>query len=92
MITHNPFTELTAVIPVYAMQLYVVAMALLVIGGTLLDVIHKKSARYFFENAEKAKKSAKRTVSGGEKASLALKTLGNEVLTSGEFSDQRRRL
>ncbi len=56
MITQNPFTELTAYIPVYAMQLYVVAMALLVIGGTLLDVIHKKSARYFFENAEKAKK------------------------------------
>ncbi len=92
MITHNPFTELTAFIPVYAMQLYVVVMALLVIGGTLLDVIHKKSARYFFENAEKAKKNAKRTVSGGEKVSIALKTLGNEVLTSGEFAEQRRRL
>lgn len=92
MITLNPFSELTAVIPVYAMQAYVVIMALMVVGGTLLDVIHKKSAKYFFENAEKAKKSAKRTVGGGEKASIAFQTLANEVLTSGEFSDQRRRM
>jgi len=92
MITYNPFSELTAVIPVYAMQAYVVLMALMVVGGTLLDVIHKKSAQYFFENSEKAKKSAKRTVGGGEKASIALQTIANEVLTSGEFSDQRRRM
>jgi len=46
---------------------------------------HKKSAQYFFENAEKAKKNAKRTLSGGEKAGLAVATLANEVLTSAEF-------
>jgi len=91
MITLNPFSELAAFIPVYVMQAYVVLMALMVVGGTLLDVMHKKSAEYFFENAEKAKRSAKRAVGGGEKASIALKTIANEVLTSGEFSDQRRR-
>ena len=92
MITSNPFAELSAIIPTVVMQAYVVVMFLLVIGGTVLDMIHKKSAQYFFENSKKAQKKAKRTVSGGEKTSLALKTLTNEVLTSGEFSCTRRRI
>ena len=69
MFMSNPFAELSAFIPAFVMQGYVVAMALLVIGGTVLDMIHKKSAQYFFENAKKAQKSAKREVSTGEKAS-----------------------
>ncbi|MGD2082129.1 MAG: adenylyl-sulfate reductase [Chromatiales bacterium] len=73
------------------MQWYVVLMILLVAGGTILDMVHKKNAKYFFENARKARQSAKRTVSGGEKASLAAQTLAKEVLTSGEFANQRRR-
>ena len=72
MFTINPFAELSANIPASAMQAYVVVMFLFVIGGTVLDMLHKKSAQYFFENAKKAEKSAKRTVSGGEKASLAI--------------------
>ena len=56
MITSNPFAELSALIPPAIMQTYVVLMVLLVIGGTLLDVIHKKSAKYFFENAQMAKR------------------------------------
>jgi hypothetical protein len=55
-------------------------------------MIHKKSAQYFFENAKKAKKSAKRTVGGGEKASIAIQVLAKEVLTSGEFCNTKRRL
>lgn len=74
------------------MQIYVVVMVLMVVGGTILDMMHKKSAQYFFENSKKAQKNAKRTVSGGEKASLALKTLTNEVLTSAEFENPRRRV
>ena len=62
MITTNPFAELSALISPGIMQAYVILMVLLVIGGTWLDVVHKKSARYFFENAEKAKKAAKREV------------------------------
>lgn len=89
--TTNPFAEIAASIDPVVMQVYVVAMFLLVVGGTLLDVVHKKSAQYFFENAEKAKKSATRTVSSGEKASIAVKTVTNEVLTSSEFSNQKRR-
>ena len=67
-------------------------MAIMVVGGTILDMMHKKSAKYFFENAEKAKKNAKRTLGGGEKASLAAATVANEVLTSGEFKSTRRRI
>ncbi|MCP4982375.1 MAG: adenylyl-sulfate reductase [Gammaproteobacteria bacterium] len=74
------------------MQAYVVAMFLAVVGGTIIDTIHKKSAQYFFENAQKAQQSARRTVTGGEKASLAIATLTNEVLTSSEFCNPQRRM
>ncbi len=92
MITTNPFAELSSSIPAAVMQGYVVLMVLLVIGGTLLDIIHKGSAKYFFENAKKAKQHAKRTVSGGEKASLAVQTALNEIATSAEFANQERRV
>ena len=92
MFMSNPFAELSAFIPAFVMQAYVVLMILLVIGGTVLDMMHKKSAQYFFENAKKAQKGAKRTVGTGEKASIALKTVANEVLTSSEFCNTRRRI
>lgn len=92
MITSNPFDALTALISTDIMQGYIVLMAILVFLGTVLDMMHKKSAKYFFENAEKAKKSAKRSVGGGEKIGLAVATIANEVLTSGEFSNPKRRL
>jgi len=73
------------------MQAYVVLMVLLVIGGTLLDVMHKKSAKYFFEKGQTLKKLAKREVGGTEKISIALSTLLHEVLASGEFENPDRR-
>ena len=48
------------------MQAYVVVMILIVAGGTLLDILHKKSAKYFFDNWESAKSKGSRQV-GGEK-------------------------
>ncbi len=92
MFTSNLFAELSNVISPAMMQGYIVLMVLLVMGGTILDMMHKKSAQYFFENAKKAQKSAKRSVSGGEKASIAASVVAKEVLTSGEFSNPRRRL
>ena len=92
MFTSNPFAEISSLIPVAVMQGYVVLMIILVIGGTLLDIVHKGSAKYFFENAKKAKKSAKRTVSSGEKVSMAVQTVANEVLTSSEFKNPKRRV
>lgn len=88
----NPFAELSALIPTAVMQGYIILMVVLVIGGTVLDMIHKKSAQYFFENAKKAQASAKRSVGIGEKAGIAIATIANEVLTSGEFCAWKRRL
>ena len=92
MFTTNPFVELSSTISPEVMQGYVVLMVLLVIGGTVLDMIHKGSAKYFFENAKKAEKAAKRTVSSSEKTSLAVQTLTNEVLLSSEFQNPQRRV
>lgn len=92
MFTINPFSELSGSISPMAMQIYVVLMVVLVVGGTVLDMIHKKSAEYFFANAKKAEKNAKRTVSSGERTSLAVQTLTNEVLTSSEFANPQRRM
>ena len=92
MFTSNPFAELSASISPQVMQGYVILMVLLVIGGTILDMIHKKSAQYFFENAKKAQKNATRSVSSGEKTTIAFQVLLKEVLTSGEFCNMNRRL
>ena len=58
MLTTNPFSVLSETVPSIAMQSFVIVMGLLVVLGTLLDIIHKKNVKYFFENAKKAKKSA----------------------------------
>jgi len=88
----SPFHDLLGFLSPAVMQFYVILMFLAVIGGTLFDVMHKRSAEYFFENSKKAAASAKRSVSGGEKAALAVSTLANEVLTSSEFCNPKRRL
>ena len=92
MITSNPFSELSGFLSPAVMQGYVILMFLLVVGGTILDMMHKKSAQYFFENAKKGQKKAKRSLGVGEKSSLAVQTVANEVLTSSEFENPKRRV
>ena len=92
MFTSNPFAELSASIPPAVMQTYVVVMVLLVAGGTLFDIMHKKSAKYFFENWRYVESKGKRQVGGGEMVSLAIQTAVLEGLTSGEFCSARRRI
>ena len=60
MITTNPFSILSETIPAIATQSFVIVMAVLVAIGTIVDIIHKKNVKYFFENAKKAKQSAKK--------------------------------
>ena len=55
MFTNNPFAGLSASIPPAVMQTYVVIMIVLVLAGTLFDIVHKGSARYFFDNWRKSK-------------------------------------
>lgn len=92
MFTTNPFAALSASIPPALIQGYVIAMVILVAAGTLFDIIHKGSARYFFENFRKSKARAKKQVEGGELISIAVKTGVVDVLTSGEFCNMRRRI
>ena len=90
MITINPFSELSEFVPSIIMQVFVILMIILVVVGTLFDMIHKKNVKFFFENARKAKKSATKSVNAGEKASIVLKTVASDVLTTSELDGKRR--
>jgi hypothetical protein len=92
MFISNPFAALSASVPPAVMQTYVIIMAFLVVVGTLFDIIHKKSATYFFDNWRNSKDQARRQVGGGEIASLAVRSAVVDVLASGEFCNVKRRL
>ena len=92
MFTSNPFAELSASIPPAVMQTYVVVMIILVVAGTLFDVVHKGSARYFFENWRKSKKKASSRSAAARLVSIAVQTAVVDVLASGEFCNPRRRI
>ena len=89
MFAINPFAALSSLIPPGVMQTYVVIMIFLVAAGTLFDIVHKGSAKYFFSNFGKSKG---KPVGGGELASIALKTAAVDVLASGEFCSAKRRI
>jgi hypothetical protein len=91
MFTNNPFAALTDVLSPGVMQGYVAIMILLVVAGTLFDVVHKGSARYFFDNWRKSKAKGSKEVSGGELVSIAVQTAVVDVMTSGEFCNPKRR-
>jgi hypothetical protein len=90
MFTTNPFAALS--LSPGVMQTYVVIMVLLVIAGTLFDVIHKGSARYFFENWRKSNRKGAKELGSGELVSIAVQTAVVDVLASGEFCNTKRRI
>jgi hypothetical protein len=92
MITSNPFSILSETVPAIATQSFVIVMAFLVAIGTLLDIIHKKNIKYFFENAKKAKKSAKKKLTTGDKTSVIIKTVASDILTTSELGAGKRRV
>jgi len=91
LIINNPFSILAETIPAIAMQGFVILMGMLVVLGTLLDIIHKKNVKYFFENAKKAKKSAKKILSAGEKSTVIFKTIVSDIITTSELGAGKRR-
>ncbi len=91
MMIVNPFSILAEDISSIYMQLFVIAMGILVFIGTLLDIIHKKNVKYFFENAKKAKLSATKTLTTGEKISVISKTIVNDIATTSELGAGKRR-
>ena len=92
MLTSNPFAAISTSVPPEVMQAYVFIMILLVVAGTLFDVVHKGSARYFFDNLRRTKSRASTQVGGGELVAIAIKTGLVDVLASGEFCNARRRV
>ena len=90
MLTVNPFAVAGASLPAGFLQGFLLVMALAVGAGTLFDVIHKGSARYFFANMRKSKDKG-RKVGGGELVSIAVRTAAVDVLASGEFCNPKRR-
>jgi hypothetical protein len=91
MLSTNPFSILAEMISPILMQSFVIVMGILVIVGTLLDIIHKKNVKYFFENAKKAKLSATKTLSTGEKISVISKTIVSDIATTSELGAGKRR-
>ena len=92
MFTKNPFAELSAFISPSIMQTYVVIMIILVVGGTLYDIIHKKSAKYFFDNWRNANNKGAQEIGSGEMMTLAIQTAVVDGLASGEFCNAQRRI
>ena len=78
MFTQNPFASAMQSLPAGFMQWFLVVMALAVVIGVIFDVIHKGSARYFFENMRRSTRKG-REVGGGEKVSIAVRTLAVDV-------------
>ena len=89
------------------MQLYISVMIGLVIVMTIADLLHKKSATYFFEAADKAEAllaageaessignetGRLKQLSAGDKVNALVGTVAIDVATAGEFSNGPRRL
>ena len=92
MISTNPFSILAETIPSIGMQIFALAMVALAGGGTILDIIHKKNVKYFFNNAKKAKLSATKNLSSSEKISVVIKTIAHDILTTAELGATQRRI
>ena len=92
MFTINPFSVLAETVPSIVMQGFVVLMVLLIVTGTLLDIIHKKNVKYFFENAKKAKKNATKELSTSERIAVVSKTIAYDIGTTSELGAGKRRI
>ena len=92
MFSINPFAALSASFSPAVMQAYVIVMIVLVVAGTLFEVVHKGSARYFFQNMRNSKAKGARALGGGELVTIAVQTAVVDVLASGEFCNARRRI
>ncbi|MFN0160117.1 MAG: hypothetical protein ACKVQQ_02740 [Burkholderiales bacterium] len=92
MLSVNPFAAVAASIPPSVMQGYVILMVVLVAAGTLFDMVHKGSAKYFFEKIRRKRAKGALPVEGGALVSIAVQTAVVDVMASGEFCNQKRRI
>ena len=91
MFNNNPFSHIAEFAPPLLIQVYVVLMVLAVVVGTLFDVWHKGSARFFARRRGLSRAAAQKQLSSGETLSLALETIA-EAAVSGEFCKWPRRI
>ena len=91
MFTSNPFYILTESIAPIFMQIFVILMIALIVVGTVMDMIHKKNVKYFFENAKKAKKNATKVLSTGDRIKVLSKTIVSDIATTSELGAGKRR-
>ena len=89
MFASNPFASVAPSLPAGFMKGFLLLMLLAVVLGTLFDIAHKGSARYFFDNWRKSRKKGSGDV---PLASIAAQTVVVDVLASGEFCNPRRRI
>src|SRR3974377_2318009 len=92
MFFSNPFTLLSEFVLPGVIQVYVLLMIIAVALGTLFDLYHKRSAEFFALRRQKAKAAAKRQLAAWEVAFLATRTIGKEVVISGEFCKWQRQV
>jgi hypothetical protein len=86
MIYTNPFSTLAGTISPVAMQSFIIAMVILIAVGTIIQMIHHKNITYFFNNAKKAKLSATKELSAGEKTAIIAKTAVVDIGTTSELA------
>ncbi len=91
MFNNNPFAAVMEFLSPLGMEVYIVLMIVAVVAGTLFDISHKGSAKFFAQRKEKSRAAAKRQLSGTDTFSLALSTIA-EAAVSGEFCKWQRRL
>ena len=92
MMYNNPFSGLSVLVSPAAMQIFVITMIGLVALGTIMDMIHKKNVKYFFNNAKKAKKNAKVELTSAQRTGVVLKTLAHDIATTSELGRGKRRV
>ncbi len=85
MFTSNPFAELSVFLPPLVMQVYIVLMILAVAVGTLADMLHKGSARFFLRDWKKKRAAASQRLGAARTVALAIRTLLYEIAASGEL-------
>jgi hypothetical protein len=87
----NPFNSVTSFLPAGLMESYVILMVIAVVVGTLFDMWHKGSAKFFLQKRRESEAAATRLLGGANKASLAARTILKEVAAAGEFCNPKRR-
>jgi len=92
MLNINPFSILAETLSPIAMQYFVIAMIVLIVAGTIIQMINHKNLTYFLANAKKAKLAATKKLGIAEKTSIVAKTTVVDIGTTSELGFGKRRL